>query len=148
MKKKFNIIDLLIIIIALVVICAVVWVLRINKTANTGETRTIVMEIKQKSESFCTYPKEGDIITDAATKQEIGTLVGFQQKPATINLTSSEEGKFVESDIEGYYDVYLTIELHSNLENAKVGKSMYIQSQQYAGSGYVVNVLESEGDAK
>ncbi len=143
-KKKFNIIDLAIILIAVVIIGAVAFVLGVNTDSPQAAAKTMVMEVKQRSESFCSIPKEGDIILDASTKEEIGTLVSAKSVPATINAASAEEGKFVKSEIEGYYDLYLTIKLHSNPEVAKTGKSIYIQSKTYACSGYVIDVMESE----
>ena len=141
-KKKFNITDALIILVVLVVAAAAVFVLSAKDASPQGKTKTIVVEFKEKTEEFCSIPQIGDNILDAATKQELGTLVDIKKEAASTNTTSVEEGKVVKTLIPNRYTLYLTIELNSATDSAKIGKSMYIQGRTYACSGYVVEVVK------
>ncbi len=144
MKKKFNIIDLVIILVVIAVTAAVIMIMGIKEEPVYTEPVTVVVEVRQRTESFCDIPKEGDIIINATTKQEIGSLVKKEVLPAKIINTSAEEGKFVNAEIPGYCDLYLTVKLHSGTDVAKIGKSLYVQSRDYACTGFVVDVLDSE----
>ncbi len=147
-KKRFNIMDAVIVLAVVAVIAAVILVMGINPKTTAGGTKTVVLEVKEKTEEFCLIPQEGDIILDAATKEEIGKVVGKRTEEAEIILTSAEEGKAVKSKIPDRYSLYLTLELHTGLDKAKIGKSMYIQGHTYACSGYVVEVVEPKEETK
>ena len=145
MKKKFNIIDLVIVLVIVAVSAAVVMIMGVKeKVPENVNTRTIVVEVRQRSENFCNTPKEGDIIINAITKEEIGTLLKKEVVPAKDLVTSVEDGKFVNAEIPGYYDLYLTINLHADADIAKIGKSLYVQSRNYACTGFIVDVPENE----
>ena len=146
LKKKFNIMDIIIILVVIAVCAAVVLVMGTNKQLpKAEEPATVVLEIPQKSESFCNAAQEGDIIKDTNTKKEWGKIIKKEVKPAETILTSAEEGKFVKSLVPDLYDVYLTISFNSGKEDvAKIGKSVYIQSHDYACTGFVVEILDEE----
>ena len=145
MKKKFNIIDLVIVLVIVAVSAAVVMIMGVKeKVPENVNTRTVVVEVRQRSKNFCNTPKEGDIIINATTKEEIGTLIKKDVVPAKNLVTSVEEGKFVNAEIPGYYDLYLTIKLHNDADVAKIGKSLYVQSRKYACTGFIVDVPENE----
>ena len=145
MKKRFNIIDLVIVLVIVAVSAAVVMIMGVKeKVPENVNTRTIVVEVRQRSENFCNTPKEGDIIINAITKEEIGTLLKKEVVPAKDLVTSVEDGKFVNAEIPGYYDLYLTIKLHTDTDVAKIGKSLYVQSRNYACTGFIVDVPENE----
>ncbi len=147
-KKRFNVIDTLIVLAVIGVIAAVILVMGITPETSASDTKTVVLEVKEKTEEFCRVPKEGDIILDAATKEEIGKVVGKRTEEGEIILTSAEEGKAVKSKIPDRYSLYLTLELHTGLDKAKIGKNLYIQGRTYACSGYIVEVIEPKEETK
>ena len=152
MKKKFNIIDLVIVLAIVAVIAAVVLFMGTKQDANSKKddvkTQTVIVEVRQKAESFYNVPQEGDVIIDSATKKKIGTLVKKEVVPSKNIVTSLEEGKFVNSEIPGYCDLYLTLRLQTNENVSKIGKGMFVLSQNYACTGTVIDILEDEEEQK
>ncbi len=144
MKKKFNIIDLVIVLVIVAVTAAVIMIMGIKDKTEQTQPKTVVVEVRQRSENFCNTPQEGDIIINATTKEEIGTLLKKEVVPATNIVSSVEDGTFVNAEIPEYYDLYLTISIHSDTDIAKIGKSLYVQSHNYACTGFIVDVPENE----
>jgi len=141
-KKKFNLIDICIVLAAVVIAAACVFVLGAKAPGTQAETKTVVIEIREKTEDFCKIPQKGDVILDAATKQELGTLIETEKTEAFTSVASVEDAKMVKTRIPDRYHLYLTVEMHSMTQDAKIGKSMYIQGRTYACSGYIVDVVE------
>ncbi len=145
-KRKLNIIDIIILIIAIAVIFAVGLLLFGKKdTATKGPqfSRTVVVEVLQRDENFCMIPKEGDKIFDVTTKKEVGTLKAKEINPATTNTTSMEEGKTLKTPVPDKYDMRLTIEVTNPEIVSNIGANLSIHSKMYVVSGHVVDIADN-----
>lgn len=145
-KRKFNIIDIIILIIAVAVILAVAILLFGKKdtaTKGTQYSRTIIVEVLQRDESFCSLPKEGDKLFDVTTKKEVGTLKAKEITPAMTNTTSMEEGRILKTAVPDKYDMRLTVEVTNPEIVSNIGANLSIHSKMYVVSGHVVDIADN-----
>ena len=142
--KKFNIMDVIIILVIIAVTAVVIKVMAIKSAQEDLEKVAVVLEVTQRDKYFRDAPQVGDVIIDASTKEEIGTLLKKEVKPAVSTNTSVTDGKFTKAEMPDHYDLYLTVELKADEEDAKIGRSLYIQSHNYACTGFVVDILDEE----
>jgi len=140
--KKFNLIDIIVILVILAVTASALLILS-KKPVATQNTRTVVLEVKEKSESFCKIPQKDDVLIDAITKIEMGKLVSKDMKKSTSDLTSLTDSKIVKSEMIDKYDLYLTIEMNNFEKEPRVGTALSIQGRTYTCSGFVVEVVDT-----
>lgn len=141
MKKKFNVIDgLIILFLAAVVAVGMVYVRRISKPAEEG-TKTIVLEVREKKELFASVMQEGDQLWDGTQKKEFGVLKSVEKRPARKDVVSQKDGTIRSVEIPERYDIYLTVEVPES-EKVNVGKGLWLESQRYKCNGYILEVSE------
>ncbi len=142
-KRRFNIVDILIVLVLAAVIAAACFFLAGQKEQNEAAavSKTVVFEAKEKTEEFCTLPKEGDIIWEGTKKVEFGRIKSVEKKPATTDTTSLKDGTMVKAEIPGLYDLYLTIEVTNPTVDTSVGKMMWINSRMYKSNGYIIEAV-------
>ena len=147
-KKKFNIIDILAILVVIAVIAVVAFVIGGKPQISQPDSKTVILEVKEKTEAFCSIPQSGDILWDADTKTEIAKVISKKTKPAYGDMNSIEEGIIVNSPIPDKYNLYLTLEVYGSATEPKIGTGMNIQGRKYMCTGYVVEIPDSEEVAK
>jgi len=147
-KKKFNIIDILAILVVIAVIAAVAFVVGGKPQVTQPKSKSVILEVKEKTESFCKVPQSGDILWHSDTKAEIGKVISKEIKPAYGDINSMEEGVILSSPIPDKYNLYLTVEVYGLDSEPKVGTAMNIQGRKYMCTGYVVEIPQSEEVAK
>ena len=83
-------------------------------------------------------------------------MVSVEPVPAQIQVLNQETGSYVEAVIEGYEDVYVTVEstctdsgealLLDGGYDFRVGQTTYVRGPGYMGSGPVTEIVrEAEG---
>ena len=142
-KRRFNIVDILIVLVLAIVIAAACFLLTCQKEQDelAAVSKTVVFEAKEKTEEFCSLPKEGDIIWEGTKKVEFGRIKSVDKKPATTETTSLKDGTMVKAEIPDLYDLYLTIEVTNPSVDTSVGKMMWINSRLYKTNGYVIEAV-------
>ncbi len=148
-KRKFNIIDIIIIVIAIAVIFAIGLLLfgkKDNAAIGPQYSKTVIVEVLQRTEDFCNLPKEGDKLFDVTTKKELGTLKAKEINPAMTDTTSMEEGKILKTPVPDKYDMRLTIEVTNPEIISNIGANLSIHSKMYVVSGHVVDIIANDGE--
>lgn len=139
--KKFNIIDVLIVVfVAAVVAVGMLAVNRFTKDEAT-ETKTVILEITDQKEGFCSVIKEGEIVYDGTENTKLGTVTSYEIKPCEKYGTSLIDGTVKRSEVPDRYDILLYIEAPKDTD-VQVGKQMWIETSMYKASGYILGVTE------
>lgn len=158
-KKKFNFVDVLIVLVVLAVVFAGVKVLSGKEGKMTTAVRDVsfTVEVAKSDKSFADAIKIGDDIYDSKKGGYYGKVTGVEVKPATGIGANTAEGKYVISEFEGKYDVYITVSgtptsvTDGNImfasQKVKVGEEMFLKSAAYVGYGYAVDV-HFDGEAQ
>lgn len=111
-KGKFNIIDLAVIIVVIVLIAGAIYKFKgldiTNKSATT-ENITYEMTIKSLRDFAFNNIQEGDTVFDYTSGNPIGTIKSIEWKDSTKPFYT-KDGNTVEAPVENKYDAVLTIE--------------------------------------
>ncbi len=155
-KKGFNGMDLFIIIVLALIVLAAVFVLKgMNKDTSSGAEETIEIEYTVEFRALSSYAtgsvKEGDIVKDPDSKQNIGSVVAVQRVPYSTIAYNESDGSVYMSEHPDFTDLLLTIRADAT-HNDKgyytggarflVGKYTNIWSPGFIGSGYCISIRE------
>ena len=117
-----NIIDVIVIILAVVLVCGVYVKFSKNERTAAGssslEKVTYQMEIKTVREGLCGDLKEGDKVWNQESGVELGTITGVSVTPAELPK-SLADGTYVSGSVQDRYDVVLTIEGDCQILNGR-----------------------------
>ena len=138
-KKKFNAVDAIIILFAVIIVAAVAFIVRQFINSGDGEMKRIVVEITEQKESFCNILTKNDVAYDGVENVKLGTVVDFEVKPSEIDSISSLDGTIKHTTIPERYDILLTLEVPQETE-APVGKQLWIETSLYKCDGYILEV--------
>lgn len=129
-QRKFNVIDFLLIVIALLVVAALVYFFLPSTviktiTADKSEEIQYSIEILGVDEQFLDNINEDDVVLDSVTKSNIGTVTAIDYGILHTQLKYDEENQVgVLSPVAGKYNVIVTITATAQFED---------------GVGYTVN---------
>ena len=144
--KKFNIID---VIILLVVVCAVgaIGVVKHNKKSvdDIQQKYIVTLEIKEKYVGFSQNVVAGDFVIEKEKKNELGIVTGVYSKPSEISSYDRITGEAKTVIIPEREDVYVVMELNKS-DAFGVGKKLSIVTKHFAGYGFVVGVEKKSED--
>ena len=149
MKKKWTIVDTLIIILVIVLGAALVKVFGTPKAM--GETKTIeaVVLLAKEDKEVADAIAKGDTITISLTEKDTGILKDIEVKDAETMVYNSIEGKYVIEPVEGKVDICATIELEVTENDysftagstvVKVGEKLPFRGKGYALEGYIITI--------
>ena len=155
-KKKLNAIDIgVIAIIAIVIIAATLLLIPKGDKADPIPTDTeklesqiVVMEVKEKSETFCNAINKGDVVKDPSNMKEIGSIKEIERVPSTAYTVSSNDASFVKATVPDRYDLYITVELTASREAKRIGTGLAIRGKKYICQGYIVDVIKGKETTK
>lgn len=139
--KKFNIIDILIVVLAVIIVVGGIFAVKQFTKETDTEKKTIVLEIKEQKDEFCKVIKSGDIVYDGTDNKELGKVKSFEIKPAVKDGKSLLDGTIKSTEIPERYDILLDIETAKDTD-VQVGKQMWIETAVYKASGYILGVTE------
>ena len=151
MKKKWTLVDTLIVLLIIVAGVALVNVFG-SKTAS-GDTKTIeaVVLLAKEDPEVAVAIKIGDEITISLTEKDSGTLKAVEVKDATTMGYNAIDGKYAIEPIEGKVDIMATIELEVSENDyaltcgstvIKVGEKTPFRGKGYALEGFVIEINE------
>lgn len=151
MKVKFNVMDVIIVLILLAVIGAGLLLLGGGSEAGAAEIRTIQLQVElaKQEEAFTKLPQVGDKAAIGVKEKMDVTVTKVEVKPATASSEDVLGGTRPIVEIEGRYDVLITLEgegvetdaaVKINDVAARVGDEAVIKSKNWAGVGVFLGV--------
>ncbi len=152
MKAKWNVMDGIILLVLLIAVAAGGFFLSgRGKTQTQAQNKTVqlVVELKEEREAFTSLPKVGDAVA-VGEKEKMQTVVTHVEvKPATKLTYDTINGRGLETEIPGRYDVLLTLQ-GSGTENdrtveiagnaVRVGNEVVVRNKNWAGAGFILAV--------
>jgi hypothetical protein len=157
MKNKFGILDVLIILVVIVLAVIGIKVLSGQNLVATTPTEkvTFTVEIKGAEEDLVSAIKEGDIIYNSSKNKVFGTISNVSSQSSTEITNNIYTGEFLTHTYDDKYDIHIEIigtaeEIdEKNItvaeEKLKIGSLVYISSDKFASSGYVIE-LKKDGE--
>lgn len=160
-KPKFNFIDAIIILAAILLICAAVFVLSGKKGGGNTETNSVGVSYeiqltkigKATAEAFEAAKSNGETLYVGDKERVPAEFAELEIAPAKKLSTNSETGEVFWAEIEGYYDVTLGLKSNGSetatevcIENTQihVGDALTVRSKGAAGHGYVTGLEITE----
>lgn len=163
MKKfKFNLFDILIVLVAVVLVFGAVKYVKGTGRVGSGNTGGSEVQftvlITEVDEYFTTIISEGDFVRFGnyeAGEENSGEVVAVQPKQCTRHVRNTVDGGYVESPVEGMYDIAVTVRGTGILAGDVVkigttkirtgevffGKSLGTESKKpYKIEGYIIDV--------
>lgn len=148
-----NIIDVIVIILAVILVCGVYVKFSKNERTAAGssslQTVTYQMEIKTVRDGICQDLKEGDKIWNQESGVELGTITDVSVTPAKLQ-NSLTDGTYVNGSVQDRYDVVLTIEGACQILNGRyfinksdeisVNQEKKVQTKYCETSGTVIGI--------
>ena len=140
-KRKFNLTDIIIVLFVAAVVAVSAYMINRYAEPETGETKTIVLEVTSQKKAFCDAVKKDDIAYDGVQNVELGRIVDYEIKPAVTDSVSLNSGEVVRAEIPDRYDVFLKIEVPKE-SDVRVGKQLWVETSIIKCSGYILEVNE------
>ena len=155
-KKKFNMLDIFIVLFLLVAMIIGYKYLKKTDTVSPNYVKvTYQFRSNEQDPEISQMIKEDTLVFDSVKNYKIGKIVKKEVVQSTRELPNEETGEFVSAPVENKEDVILTIEADAVIQgkdiivdgqyDIKVGNAAYLQGKGYATIGYIVNV-ERLGD--
>ncbi|MBQ7820686.1 MAG: DUF4330 family protein [Clostridia bacterium] len=158
-KRRFNIIDLLITAIILVVIAFLAYIFVFNNTFSSGDSNTVkiqyVLEVREEYDMLIDPASKnvGKQLIDASSKYQLGTIQEFYTEPAVLSTFSAETGEATTSDYPEHSNFYFVVETEAqkNPKNNRylvdgfelaVGSIVYTRMPYYTSSSYCIQINE------
>ncbi|MEE1043229.1 MAG: DUF4330 family protein [Clostridia bacterium] len=157
MKTKFNIIDLVILIIIVAIIavgCIIYFNMTNDKTVVETNTTKIefVVEVRDVSEDAANSFIVGDLVTFGESTSGRGVISDVEVVPYKKWVNDMEDGEVIISEVPGRYTANVTISADvtksniaytSGSEEVAVGKKMPFNAKGAAfEEGYIINLIE------
>lgn len=160
---KFNVVDFLIILIAVAIIAVFVYAVspwsQIKKLLNQDEVNIqYVVEIRGVDKEFCNLIKDKDAVIDNVTKKSLGKVSSVESIDVSTELNyqidenNNISGILVEDPQK--YDITLVITANAEYEEnvgytvngcrIAVGEQMFFRFPKYNCSGYCVAISDSK----
>lgn len=150
-RIRLNLFDAVVLVIVLLAGAAFAWLsLSASKdeaAAPTAQTMRYTVVFQKMLQGDSQLIQSGDHLEDAIKNYSIGTVVSVETKPAVTQVLNQEERCYVDAVLEGYEDVYVTVEstctdngeklLLDGAYEIRVGQTAYVRGPGYMGSGPV-----------
>ncbi|MBR3560505.1 MAG: DUF4330 domain-containing protein [Oscillospiraceae bacterium] len=153
LRVKFNLFDVVIIVLVLAVLAAAL-MLRNRSTGAAApgrETQPMryTVELLERSNNVASCIHVGDNAYRSTDGTYLGTIVDVRSIPHVRMMYSTSEGMYREFDCEESSDVYVTVENNGYCTGKdivigslpiKVGMELAVKGKGFAGLGYVTNL--------
>lgn len=149
---KFNIIDILIVLVVLAAFVGVNYKLGLIKKFSSSDVNVkkpiVKIWIKNISRYTVDSIKEGDTLKELKSNTAFGKIIAIEVKP-TKDVGVDLEGKWVISEVPEKNDVFLTVEAFNppvngdvklGSKDAKAGASIDIVGPKFQVNSYVIGV--------
>lgn len=153
--KRFNLLDLVIMVFALVLIVAVIF--GIGRLAGVqGKAKDAVsgrvvyaVELKQQDKELLDYIEIGQPLQDGTNKEMLGTVVEIYDAPSEKEVANHGEKKITIAEIPNKIDVILEIESEAEMTDSninvgsfaiKIGKTIHCNVGDAVANGTIIGV--------
>ena len=156
-KVKFNIMDALILLAILAVAALLLYIFVFSEGGGLGEsdayTLTYVVAITQLNEEFAERVAIGDAVVDSSKKLPIGTVVAVEKHPHEYLGENTKDGSLTLSTMEGYCDLYVTVEAPATLNGIsytiggyeiRVGSKVYLSFANLVSEGHCISLSAAQ----
>ncbi len=149
---RFNVFDVVIITLILIVAVGVLgfYYIRKTKVITKGVKTVYTLELIDNPLGFAKLVKEGDNIKDSIKNYNMGTVIKVEKTPNTKMLNDLENDIIIERETPDRERVVLTVEanvvdsgtdlLVDNQYDIRVGKDIYVKGPRYGGVGYILSI--------
>lgn len=155
-KGKFNIIDVLVIVIILLLALGAMWMLDPLGLFPNESVKDVMIsytvEIKDVDSDFLQLISEDQSVIDTTTGNSIGTVRDVSSAGSYVWKYSDESGEMIKVAIEGRVDITITVEADSTYESGvgysaggvriAYGTPISVRTSSFFGSGYCTSVKE------
>ena len=147
-KRKFNIIDALVVLVVLGVVAGGVWFFSGTRDVQTTYARYIV-ELRQARPGYANLISIGGEIRDSVRNYLLGTVTAVHYQPAVQVNFNHQTGTFEEIIVPDRYDIHITIEgpasitqseIRINGQPIRVGMDKFLRMHTFAGIGIVIGI--------
>ena len=150
MKKKWTIIDTLIVLI--VAVAAVIGATKLLPSVNSGAQKSKVeftVLIQNREPALADAIKPGVKATLSLTEKDGGIIKDVKSEVSNQMTFNSIDGTYSNVDVEGKVDIYVTVEADCDITDKyiktgdtaiKVGTDIPVRGQGFATSGYVIEI--------
>lgn len=151
MKKKWTLVDTLIVLLVIVAGVAIFKVFGTQKASGDAKTIEVVVLLAKEDTEVANAISQGDEITISLTEKDTGILKSVKTEEAKTMVYNSIDGEYIIEPIEGKVDIYATVELEvsenelaytSGSTVVKVGEKMPFRGKGYALEGFVIEINE------
>ncbi len=154
-KTGFNLMDAVILAAILAVIALLLYVFVFSESAslqsgdNNKYTLTYVVEATKISDEFTDMIEVGDPVIDSAKKMKIGTVTAVEVQPYLYLGTDMHEGELVLNPVDGYSNLYVTIQADAVLNDISysidgyemyVGAKIFLSFSDMVCTGYCISL--------
>ena len=155
-KRKFNLLDIFIVLFLLVAMIIGYKYLKKTDTISPDYIKvTYQFRSNEQDPEISPMIQEGTDVYDSVKNYKIGKIVKKEVVQSTREVANQETGEYVSAPVDNKEDVILTIEADAVIQgkdiivdgqyDIKVGNAAYLQGKGYATIGYIINV-ERLGD--
>jgi len=148
MKKKFTVIDVIIVLVLLAVI-AFGFIKIKDNIQNGGTTQKINFTVlaKNVNKGVGNNVNIGDEVSISLKEKAYATVVGVSETEHKEAEFSPSKKKYVTQEVEGKSDIYIELECDANVSDTeilddnvpiRVGNEAYIHGKGYAFEGFIV----------
>ena len=141
-KKRFNFLDLLIILFCVLVLAGgTLFLTSRGKKAvkKPEETMLAVLEVKEQYGAFESMLSRGETLYDNVQNVEFGTLEDYTIVPSVATTISQKDGTVRKTEIPDRYDFHLVLRIPKD-EKIVVGKNLSLKAKLYKCAGYVIEI--------
>ena len=157
MKKKWNVVDTVILLLIAAALAVCLLFLRSRGTIGPAATQPMrfTVELTEVRQNTVDMMKVGELVRDGADGTHLGTLVSVESIPYEVSEYSPVLGKYVTYTVPDLLRVYMEVECEGREtekdmifgENTfRIGNSLYVKGKGYAGGGYVVGLNRMDGE--
>ena len=154
-KIKFNIIDILLVLLIVVAAAFAVYLLRSGrissdqqKTEREIQYTVLLTNVKSR---FKGNIQAGDSVTDTVKLMPIGEVTDVKTVQTTVQIEDYQEGRLVTATLPDTYDISVTVTATATVSDGyymiggyqiNVGTLVSLRVPNYTGSGYCTAVTE------
>ena len=152
-RLRLNLFDAIILVVVLAVGAAAVWFgLRSGGSESAPSARTVQYTVLFQSmkQGGSELIQPGDQLVDTVKNYKMGTVVSVRSEPALVQVLDQESRTYVDAELAGYEDVYLTVEstctqgqnalLLDGGYDIRVGQTANVRTHAFIGSGRVIEI--------
>ncbi len=154
MKKRFNIVDAILVLLIVAAVAVCLMFLRSRESAGGAQSTKVhfTVELRRVSREMIDCVETAGIgsnVYRSTDGQYLGTLESFTYTAQAETEFAAVSGEYAQYEVPDRYQLYLNVvgdgalsatDISVNGIAVKIGQEIYVKGKGYAGGGYVVGV--------